>query len=137
MNKIIKFNEWVNESLRDKMTPVSEDDVKRKIGEHDYKIITNFKEEIKKLEEKFDEIVDSNVYLNPFSRPPLNNVGELFSNRYNYIIEYNRSKKGRWRLQISIRYKSPIDHPIPFFSSNYKDWDSLIDNLKEQINKFK
>lgn len=137
MNFIKNYNVWLNESIRDKMTPVSEEDIKKNIGEKDYNVIKNFKGEIKKLEEIFPEIIKSNVYKHPH-RKTFNDVGQLFSNKFIYIIELNHTpNKGRWVLNISKIPGNKDIYPIPFFHSIYKNWDKLIENLTTQINKYK
>jgi len=123
---IRKFEQY-NESLRDKMTPKSDEDIKQSIGEDNYNAFINFKDEIKKIEKEFDVIVNSEVSQTGLLQPP---SGRLFSKRYIYDIKFKNSD---WVLNISNNVIGL--HTIPFQHVIYKEWDSLINGLKYEITK--
>ncbi len=90
-----KFNDFTNESIRDKMTPVSEEDIKNKMGEEKYHIWKNLndaKNSIKPPFEVGDVLMDEEDYshaTNWIKKPP------HFESKIWYlkfIVEYNGTK---------------------------------------------
>jgi len=92
---IQKFNQY-NESIRDKMTPVSDDDIRNKMGEEKYRmyrIVQDAKDSIKPPYE-FTQFTtgsadDKNPYLFGFRVWFINFIVSYNGETWKYIHEYN------------------------------------------------
>lgn len=107
-----------NESIRDKMSPVSEEDIRKKMGDEQYNIY-------RKLNDAIDSI-----------KPPFE-IGENYTNNRNFP---NSFKIIIWYIRFEIRYDGVIWTYIYDYNGEkepltFNSWDDVYNEIKSDTKK--
>lgn len=111
-----KFNDFTNESIRDQMTSATEEDIRKKMGEENYKkyqLLTDAKDSIKSKMLADDIVVDKKRNKIYFSI-------QISLSLYTVSIENDK-----WKLELRIDYAEMEEY--------YDTWDEVKDRIKSVI----
>ena len=115
-----KYKNFINENIRDKMTPVSEEDIKKKMGEEKYNIYRKYTDAMNNLKPPF--VISINNRFDMFDGDDGGNIlnfrfwfirFELFyaNDVWNYLSRYNEKENNK----------------------QFKNWNEVYEQMKKDI----